>query len=176
MLGLKHNVNLLVDYDPAWESAFAEERERLAKALGPVARGIEHYGSTAVPGMRAKPILDILVGVSPIEDWEKCRGALEGLGYDYATHAGVPGHFIFGRGRDTSERTHLVHIVEFLGGEWRLNLALRDTLRGDADLGAKYAAEKERAAAAAPNGRARYNELKGPFLDKLKATLFSPDP
>jgi GrpB-like predicted nucleotidyltransferase (UPF0157 family) len=47
-----------VDYDPLWESAFIEERKRIAEALGNVAKGIEHYGSTAVPGMRAKPILE----------------------------------------------------------------------------------------------------------------------
>jgi hypothetical protein len=112
MLGLKKNLNLLVDYNPLWEAAFIEERERLDRMLGNIAKGIEHYGSTAVPGMRAKPILDILVGVIPLDDWAKCRAPLEALGYDYAAQAGVPGHHIFGRGRDFTERTHLVHVVE----------------------------------------------------------------
>jgi GrpB-like predicted nucleotidyltransferase (UPF0157 family) len=169
----KHNVNFLVDYDPLWESAFIEENERIAEALGTVVKAIEHYGSTAVPGMRAKPILDILVGVNPIADWEKCRGPLESLSYDYAASAGVPGHYIFGRGRDSTERTHLVHVVEFLGEEWRVNLTLRDALRRDAGLRARYAEEKERAAAAAPEGRERYNELKRAFLAKVKAELCS---
>jgi GrpB-like predicted nucleotidyltransferase (UPF0157 family) len=173
VLGLKHNANVLVDYDPLWESAFVDENERIAGVLGTVIKRIEHYGSTAVPGMRAKPILDILVGVSPINDWEKCRGPLEDLGYDYAANAGVPGHHIFGRGRDLTERTHLVHVVEFLGEEWHVNLALRDALRRDSGLRARYAEEKERAVAAAPEGRARYNELKGPFIEKLKAELRS---
>ena len=105
MLGLKKNLNLLVDYDPLWEAAFIEERKRLAQMLGNIAKAVEHYGSTAVPGMRAKPILDILVGVSPRDDWVKCRVSLERLGYDYAVNAGVPGHHIFGRGRDSTERT-----------------------------------------------------------------------
>lgn len=171
MLGLKKNLNFLVDYDPLWESAFIEERERIAGALGNVAKGIEHYGSTAVPGMRAKPILDILVGVNPLDDWAKCRVPLEGLGYDYAANAGIPGHHIFGRGRDSTERSHLVHVVEFLGEEWLTNLALRDTLRGDDCLRARYVEMKERAAAASPEGRVRYNDLKGPFLAKVKANL-----
>jgi GrpB-like predicted nucleotidyltransferase (UPF0157 family) len=173
MLGLKHNVNFLVDYDPLWESAFVDEKDRIAGALGAVIKSIEHYGSTAVPGMRAKPILDILVGVNSIDDWEMCRSPLEGLGYDYAEDAGVPDHRVFGRGRDSTERTHLVHLVEFLGGEWQVNLALRDALRRDAGLRARYTEEKERAAAAAPEGRARYNELKGLFLTKVKAKLRS---
>jgi GrpB-like predicted nucleotidyltransferase (UPF0157 family) len=171
MLGLKKNLNLLVDYDPLWESAFTEERKVIAKALGTIAKGIEHYGSTAVRGMRAKPILDILVGVSPFDDWVKCRGPLEDLGYDYAANAGVPGHHIFGRGRDSTERTHLTHVVEFLGKEWLSNLAFRDALRGDACLRARYIEVKERAAADSPEGRVRYNELKGPFLAEVKESL-----
>jgi GrpB-like predicted nucleotidyltransferase (UPF0157 family) len=171
MLGLKHNINVLVDYDPQWEAAFIAERERIAEAVGPIARGIEHYGSTAVRGMRAKPILDILLGVTRIDDWEKCKSPLEGLGYDYAANAGVPGHHIFGRGRDATERTHLVHVVEFLGESWCSNLALRDALRRDAALRTSYVKEKERAVAASPEGRARYNELKGAFLAKVKTGL-----
>ena len=125
MLGLKHGINHLVDYDPAWPVAFEEERARIVAAVGDLARGIEHYGPTAVEGLRAKPILDILLGVSPLVAWIECKLPLEGLGYDYAEHAGVPGHFIFGRGRDRSERTHLVHVVEFNGDSWRTNLDRR---------------------------------------------------
>ena len=171
MLGLKHNTNVLVDYDPDWDSAFAQERDRLQGALGSVAHGIEHYGSTAVRGMRAKPILDILVGVAPPSDWRKCHDPLIALGYDYAAHAGVPGHRIFGRGRDSTERTHLVHVVEFLGESWRSNLAFRDALRSDPALRAAYLAEKQRAIDAAPDSRGRYNELKQAFIDTAKAGL-----
>jgi len=171
MLGLKHNTNILVDYDPGWKAAFAQEHDRLQGALGSVARGIEHYGSTAVRGMRAKPILDILVGVTPLSDWEKCHDPLIGLGYDYAAQAGVPGHYIFGRGRDAAERTHLVHVVEFLGESWRSNLAFRDALRSDPVLRSAYLADKQRAVDAAPDSRARYNEQKQAFIGRVKAGL-----
>ena len=57
MLGLKHNVNLLVDYDPDWPLAFLEEKKKISGVLGDTAKGIEHYGSTAVLGMRANPCL-----------------------------------------------------------------------------------------------------------------------
>lgn len=157
ILGLKHGINLLVDYDPAWPAAFAEERLRILSAVGSVARGIEHCGSTAVVGLRAKPIIDILLGVAPLADWIKCKDPLESLGYDYAQNAGVPGHFIFGRGRDRTERTHLVHVVELNGQSWRSNLAFRDALRADESLRAEYLRMKEQAVALAPVGRGKYN-------------------
>jgi GrpB-like predicted nucleotidyltransferase (UPF0157 family) len=166
-LGLKHGVNRLVDYDPQWPTAFAEEKANLKKALGPIAISIEHYGSTSVPGMRAKPIIDILIGVPQLEDWSKCRPALEALGYDYAENAGVPGHFIFGRGRDKTERTHLVHVVEYEGGAWRRCLTFRDSLRQDADLRGDYLREKERAVTAAPEIRGKYNEIKEGFFERV---------
>jgi GrpB-like predicted nucleotidyltransferase (UPF0157 family) len=162
---LKHGINRLVDYDPQWPAAFAEEKSRLKKALGPLAKAIEHYGSTSVPGLRAKPIIDILIGVSQPEDWTKCRPALESLGYDYAENAGVPEHFIFGRGRDKTERTHLVHVVEYQGAAWRRCLAFRDCLRQDAELRRDYVQAKEKAVAAAPEFRGKYNEIKSGFIE-----------
>ena len=77
MLGLKHGTNSLVDYDPSWRTAFEDERARIQSSLGEVVRGIEHYGSTAVEGLRAKPIIDILVGVAPLDEWARCKGPLE---------------------------------------------------------------------------------------------------
>ena len=171
MLGLKHNTNVLVEHDPAWASEYAKEQASLAAALGHFARGMEHYGSTAVSGLIAKPILDILVGVSPLDDWRHCHDPLLSLGYDYAAHAGVAGHHIFGRGRDRSERTHLVHVVLFDGPSWTPNLRFRDALRNDPELRAAYAEIKLRAANAAPDSRPRYNQLKQSFIDTIKAGL-----
>jgi len=90
-------------------------------------------------------------------------------------YAGVLGHHIFGRPRDSTERTHLVHVVEFLGEEWCSYLALRDALRRDPELRARYLDVKERAAAASPEGRVRYNAPKGPFIARVKAVLKKRD-
>src|SRR5215470_2955941 len=165
MLGLKHGVNRIVGYDPEWPLVFEAERARIHTVLGELARGIEHYGSTAVAGLRAKPIIDILVGVQPLDDWIKCKAPLESLGYDYAENAGVPDHFIFGRGRDRTERTHLVHVVELEGEAWRSSLAFRDALRSHESLRAAYVRMKEQAVARAPQGRAKYNEAKQSFIE-----------
>jgi len=168
MVGLKHGLNILADYDPEWSIAFEHERARIHAAVKDTAHGIEHYGSTAVPGLRAKPIIDILLGVRTLQDWIKCKTPLESLGYDFAEHAGVPDHYIFGRGRDRSERTHLVHVVEFDGESWRSNLAFRDALRADPSLRTEYLRIKEQAVALAPQGRSKYNELKESFFADLK--------
>jgi GrpB-like predicted nucleotidyltransferase (UPF0157 family) len=171
MLGLKHGVNMLVDYDPSWEIAFAAERDRIAAAVGKTAKGIQHYGSTAVAGLRAKPIIDILVGVRPLSDWELCLEPLITLGYDYAEHAGVTGHYIFGKGRDSTERTHLVHVVEFEGESWRSNLALRDALRGDASLRQAYVAAKKLPYQKRQSVARDTMSLKRDFIDATKAKL-----
>jgi len=167
MIGLKHNQNLLVDYDPEWPFLFEKERDRLQSVLLSIPRGIEHYGSTAVPGLQAKPIIDILIGILPLNDWVRCKQPLESLGYDYAEHAGVPEHYIFGRGRDLNERTHLVHIVEFNGLSWQFNLAFRDALRANRNLREEYLIAKLAASTLAPEGRAKYNQLKQVFFDKV---------
>ncbi len=167
MIGLTHNLNRLVDYDPSWPSQFEAERDRIQRVLRGISVGIEHYGSTAVPGLRAKPIIDILVGVPSLSDWNRCKQPLESLGYDYAAQAGVPGHYMFGRGRDLTERTHLVHVVEFDGPSWQHSLAFRDALRASQNLSDAYLAAKVAAVALAPEGRAKYNELKQAFFDSL---------
>lgn len=102
----------------------------------------------------------------PLDDWIQCKEPLERLGYDYAEKAGVPGHFIFGRGRDRTERTHLIHIVEFDGDSWRACVAFRDALRRNESLRAAYLQVKEQASRLAPEGRARYNDLKSSFIER----------
>ena len=168
MLGLKYDVNLLVDYDPEWPREFARERERIVAALGGQAKAVEHYGSTSVPSMRAKPIIDILVGID-LTAWEACRAPLEGIGYQYWPEAGVDGHRIFVRGG--TERTHLLHLVQYHGPEWGSNLRFRNELRKDSDLRKAYLAVKECAALKAPTERLVYNKLKGPFIEAVKARL-----
>ena len=171
MLGLRHGENRLVAYSTSWPLEFDAERKRLGVALAGRIEQIEHFGSTSVPGLPAKPVLDILVGVLPLDNWATCHDPLVDLGYDYAEAAGVPGHYIFGKGRDRTERTYLVHVVEFEGPSWRSNLAFRDALRTDAALRAAYLKVKETAMAEAPSGRAKYNALKAAFIDAEKAKL-----
>lgn len=121
---------MLTTYDPSWPRAFEAEGAALRRALGNVA--VEHVGSTAVPGLDARPIVDILVGVgmsspTPLD-------GLLGLGY-VAQDSAKEGRFFAKPG-------FWVHVVLAGGGEWLNHLALRDFLRSQASEAERYAAQK----------------------------------
>jgi GrpB-like predicted nucleotidyltransferase (UPF0157 family) len=164
--GLPPGVVQLRSWTPRWQTLFEEEAGRLRHALGPLALGLEHYGSTSVPGLLAKPILDILVGGPSPLDPAPYVGALLPLGYEYAPRAGVPEHLVFGRGR---ARTHLVHVVEHGGSAWQRDLRFRDLLRADAALAAAYAALKVALARRYPADRASYTAAKAGFIERVLA-------
>lgn len=165
VLGLERGVVRLEPHDPRWEGLYRQEEVRLREALEGVLLGIEHYGSTAVPGIRAKPILDILVGVRRLDDVFQRRSELEALGYEYAPWAGVPGHHVFGKGE---ARTHLLHVVEYGSRNWTENLFFRDQLRSDPELAAEYDALKLRLARANPDHRAAYTDGKAAFIKRVR--------
>jgi GrpB-like predicted nucleotidyltransferase (UPF0157 family) len=162
--GVPHGHVVLVDWSHQWADLYTREAASLRAALGPLAVAIEHYGSTSVPELRAKPILDILVGGTQITDAVPYLKALAPLGYEYARSAGVPDHLVFGRGLD---RTHLVHVVLFEGPAWQRALRFRDTLRADPTLRAEYGALKERLAGQYQSHRARYTEEKAAFVERV---------
>lgn len=162
-LGLPQSVNLLVDYNPMWPLAFEEEALRIRAALGEHALAIEHYGSTSIPGMSAKPIIDIQIGVADIAQGLTFIQPMGMLGYDYAGDQGIPEHHIFGRGRN---RTHLVHVVKFGGPQWRNSLRFRDRLRSSADLRHEYLALKQMLASRTTT-RADYTAGKAAFVERV---------
>ncbi len=161
-LGVEQGINRLVDYNPLWPQAFAEEAARIRAALGDAALGLEHVGSTAVPGLRSKPIIDLQVGVADIRDGLEFIGPMARLGYDYAGNQGIPDHHIFGRG---VARTHLVHVVEAESDGWRRTLRFRDRLRADPEVRAAYQQLKSELAASART-RAEYTAGKAAFVSR----------
>jgi GrpB-like predicted nucleotidyltransferase (UPF0157 family) len=164
--GLTHGTAQLAEWTPRWTELFAVEAACLRAALGDLAVAIEHYGSTSVPGLVAKPLLDILVGGPEATDAAPYIAVLTPLGYDYAAHAGVPEHLVFGRG---TARTHLVHVVRYGGGAWHRALAFRDALRADAALRDTYAALKRELARHHGGESSRYTEAKSAFVERVLA-------
>jgi GrpB-like predicted nucleotidyltransferase (UPF0157 family) len=125
-LGLSPGQVRLCEPTPHWATLFDEEACRLATALASLDATVEHCGSTSIAGIPAKPILDILVGIAGKVDTAALRDALEPLGYEHATWAGVPGHEVFGKG---NPRTHLIHLVPLPGPAWDRMIGFRNALR-----------------------------------------------
>lgn len=129
---------------------------------------IQHIGSTAIPGIYAKPIIDITVAARShtlADDWQD---AMASLGYDYPGDVGIPGHRIYGRDRDI--RRFLVHVVDVDGPQWKRLIAFRDILLDDPQLAREYESLKLEKAAKYPTGpRSRYTEEKASFIDEVLA-------
>lgn len=98
-LGLPHNQNFLVPYDSEWVRLFEEERTKLRSVLPTAAIDIQHIGSTAVPGLRAKPIIDIAIAAVHFAMADEWLNAMASLGYDYPGDIGLPEHRVYGRER-----------------------------------------------------------------------------
>lgn len=165
VLGLRHGTVRLAPHTPRWAERYREEEARLREALEGVAVDIQHFGSTAILGIRAKPILDIIAGVRRMDDVFERREQLRALGYEYVPGAGVPGHHVFGKNQP---RTHLLHVVEHGGRDWTENLWFRDRLRADPALAAEYDALKARLAEAHANDRAGYTAEKSAFVQRIR--------
>ena len=131
---------VIYDYDPDWPMQFAQERDRLLKAVGPSLVTIEHVGSTAVPGLAAKPIIDLLLGVRSLPEARRTLpGPLTDLGYRQMVEAEawLPGELLFRRGMP-GPWTHHVHVVEPQSQRWEEYVAIRDYLRRHDDVAAAY--------------------------------------
>lgn len=129
----------VVPYDPRWPRSYRVEAARVRAALGSTAVAVEHFGSTAVPGLAAKPIVDILVGLHSIPPSASIGTALRDLGYASLGEAGVPGRHAF---RLRQPQAVNLALVQWDGPLWRDNLLIRDYLRAHPAVAQRYAAEK----------------------------------
>lgn len=161
----------IVDYDAGWIAAFDTEAERLAAALGPWLVEIEHVGSTAVPGLAAKPVIDIQVGVTSLEHESEIIAAVVGCGYEYVPEYEVdfPDRRYFRRS-ERGRRTHQIHLVERSNRDWwDRHIAFRDRLRSHPETRDAYAELKRRLAATHRNDRVAYTDAKSDFIAAVLA-------
>jgi GrpB-like predicted nucleotidyltransferase (UPF0157 family) len=153
----------IVSYDPAWPARFEEERHALACAIsGYVTGTIEHVGSTAVPGLAAKAVIDIMAGVEGLESSRPALSILEPLGYCYFPYRPDIEHWFCKP--SPQFRTHHLHLIPFNSREWIERIAFRDYLRDHSDVAAEYAVLKRRLAEQYQFDREAYSDAKGPFI------------
>ncbi|HEY6157135.1 MAG TPA: GrpB family protein [Gemmatimonadales bacterium] len=151
----------LVEYDERWPSLFRAEASRILAAAPELRLTLEHVGSTAVPGLCAKPVLDILAGHTAALPALACVSPLERARYEHRGDAGIVGHQFFRRGQP---RAYHIHLVELGGRLWREYLAFRDYLRSDTRAAAEYADLKRQLAARYPRDREAYISGKSSFV------------
>lgn len=163
-LGLERGVVRLVPHQPQWMHAFTVERARLQAAIGPHVLDIQHIGSTAIPGIYAKPIIDIGIAVASYEGAFVCVPALESIGYTYKGEAGIPRRHYYDDGDPC--RFHL-HLLEQAGEEWEAHLLFRDYLIKHSDTAAEYSALKLRLAEQYRDVREQYTDAKTAFIQKV---------
>ena len=159
------------DYDPNWPALFAQERTRIAHALGAFALTIEHVGSTAVPGLPSKPIIDLLVGVPSLEEAaQRCIKPLEALSYIYMPEYApwIPGELFFRKG-PPGPWTHHLHMMEPSHPRWEARLVFRDYLRAHGEAARAYAEIKRALAASSQDDIEAYRTGKDAFVEAITA-------
>jgi GrpB-like predicted nucleotidyltransferase (UPF0157 family) len=167
MIGLKRHTVRVVEHDPNWSALFDAERDALQRALGELAADIQHVGSTAVPDLPAKPILDIAVAVRTLDVIPDMVERLTGIGYIYRGDGGDDGGHLFVREPEPDIRTVHVHVVETGNYQWKDYLAFRDMLREDADVRKRYADVKLDLAKRFPDDRKSYTAAKDEFIREV---------
>jgi GrpB-like predicted nucleotidyltransferase (UPF0157 family) len=160
-LGLESGEVRVVEYDERWPSLFAAEALRLREACATLPVTLEHVGSTAVPGLCAKPVLDILAGHPPDTPAASYVTPFRRVGYEHRGDRGIPGHQFFRRGQP---RAYHIHLVEQGGALWREYLAFRDVLRSDPDAKREYTELKRALAGRFSRDREGYIDGKTTFV------------
>jgi len=158
---------VISEYDPRWPALFCELRDALPAGLRMCARSIEHVGSMAVPGLAAKPIIDIDVVVADEADVAEAIAMLAAAGYPHKGDAGVPGREAFDQPPHLPEH-HLYLCVEG-AGPLVAHLRLRDHLRANPGTAREYAALKRELTAAYGDDREGYTEAKTAFIERVLA-------
>lgn len=164
-IGLARGTVRLEPHNPAWAALFAREADTLKNELGAQARDIQHVGSTAIPALPAKPILDIAILVENLDVAAEWASVLAPLGYWYkGLEPDNPGRRFFARGPDT-RRTVYLHVVGQC--EFGRLILFRDTLRSDARLVRQYANLKGMLASQYASNREQYTKAKERFIQSV---------
>jgi GrpB-like predicted nucleotidyltransferase (UPF0157 family) len=164
VIGLERGVVELAPYTAEWKRIFERDKARLQAAVGDHVLDIQHVGSTSIPGMVAKPIIDIGIAVRNFEQATVCIEPIERLGYEYKGENGIPRRHFFVKG---DPRTHHVHVNEVDGRDWENQVFFRDYLIQHPGMAQEYAELKLELARRFPTDRQAYLDGKAPFIERV---------
>jgi GrpB-like predicted nucleotidyltransferase (UPF0157 family) len=161
---------VVAPYDPSWPAKFESEKQLLARALAEwIAGPIEHVGSTSVPGLAAKPVIDIMVAVESLDASRPAISAAAQAGYIYWPYKADVMHW-FCKPSD-AHRTHHLHLVPYHSRLWQARLQFRDALRADPKLAEEYAQLKFRLAERHRHDREAYTQSKSGFVQRVLSSI-----
>jgi GrpB-like predicted nucleotidyltransferase (UPF0157 family) len=158
----------VVPHDPTWHSKFEEEAKLIALVLGDNVVDIHHIGSTSIPTIYAKPIIDILVQVQDIAKIDEQSSAMTALGYEIMGEFGIPGRRFFRKHNEQGIRTHHVHIFKINVFEVQRHLAFRDYMIAHLDDALKYSNLKRELAQQHPEDIEGYVNGKDGFIKEME--------
>lgn len=171
MIGLKRGAVKLLHHNHKWAELFEKERKLLKKTFGDAIIAIEHVGSTAIPGIPAKPIIDMNIGVKSLKVAREMKNRFEKLWYEHRPF--VPGKTkkelkwqeLYVKGPET-KRTHHAHVTVYGNNYWKNDILFRDYLRQNSSRAKKYAKLKMKLAENYANDREKYTKSKKQFIDQ----------
>ncbi len=158
----------VVPHDPRWRVAFEAEAKQVAAALGENVVAVQHIGSTAIPEIYAKPIIDLLVEVRDINEVDGRSSAMESLGYEVMGEYGIPGRRYFRKDNQEGIRTHHIHAFESGSAESERHLAFRDYMIAHPVDAQRYSELKRRLAKEHPWSIDGYMDGKDGFIKEME--------
>lgn len=167
MLGVHRKKVQIVPHDPFWQEEFKKEKALLENKLGNRALAIEHVGSTAVPGLSAKPVLDMLLGIENVNDYESFIHPLQELGYKFAKDSrDIRENVLFVKG-EGEDRTHHLKLLNPNSKHWHELTKFRDYLITHQDIAKSYEEHKQALAKQFANDRESYTAGKNEMIQKI---------
>lgn len=164
MIGLKRGTVKLLPHHKKWKLLFEKEKKLFEKKLGDLVIDIQHIGSTSIPGIPAKPIIDISMGVRVMKDARRLIKPLKELGYELRREFGGPNiQILFVKGSE-SKRTHYLHVMKYNGALWKNDLLFRDYLRKYPVRAKEYAELKRKLVGKHVKDRGTYTKSKAKFI------------
>ncbi len=160
----------IAEYDPQWPILFEQEARAIRQVLGERLVGIEHFGSTSVPGLAAKPIIDIIIATRSKDDWPLIIEPLRTIGYACWMGNTDPTRMFFAKVTppQSQHRTHHLIVAEFGGHHWERLTLLRDYFRAHLDEAFLYETYKRELGVRFRESRGAYTKAKGPYLDRIE--------